>query len=503
MIKKKLRALIAVFAVLCFGSSCSHSNDSQYSATVINLQAIEEFPFAQTATIRADNLDLLDSISFSVRTKPGNVSKDINVTYTLDYLKQSGRVNSDTQTVDVPIFGLYADYINEVVLTLRWRNDSSKMSITFPVKTSSYTSSLKITNVTVSVKYADPKTNYLLIESNPASPLIMDIDGEVRWQSVVNEAFLQPVYVDITGFLVGSTTDGELRLIDFSGSMKEVYALNDQRYLGMKHNIEPGKSGLFASVGFRDNAVYKPESVLIEFTHKGEILKTWDFDAIIGGAITTNGEDPSFLVQNGVDWFHMNSSIYSPTDDTVIVSSRENFVVKIDYSTGKIRWILGNKQKLWYQNYPASLQPLALTVIGNPPIGQHALSLVGDEHYLLLLNNGHGNEYLSDVGDTRDYSMVSLYEIDETRMMAKEIWNFDADNKLYSPIGGSVYKTDSGDYLINFATTEHETVARIMVIDANKNVLFSMSIPKRGIDINSSFTAYRVREIKLESLRLE
>ena len=65
------------------------------------------------------------------------------------------------------------------------------------------------------------------------------------------------------------------------------------------------------------------------------------------------GDDPTRFVRPGVDWFHVNAATYDPRDDSVIVSSRENFVIKLDYATGTPIWILGDPTKYWAQ-FPRS-----------------------------------------------------------------------------------------------------------------------------------------------------
>jgi hypothetical protein len=498
MMKSIFRMAVALICLFCFTTSCDTG-----SPTTVSLKETPGFPFAQTATVRTGNVDNIDSVSFTVHTKPGNTSKDVNVTYMLGYLKHSGYVHADYQTIDVPVFGLYADYLNVVDIIVT-RKDGSSTTTTLNAQTSAFTSTYALSGITINKKYENPSLSFLLIESNPASPIIMDIDGEVRWQAEVADKVLQPVYFDSSGFLAGDTSGRSLLRIDFNGQVKETHELSDESYSAMKHNIEPGKQGMLVSVAFKNGDAYKPESYLIEMKPTGEIVNAWDFDGIVGSQIAGKGEIPTQLVQNGADWFHINSSVYSGYDDSIIVSSRENFVIKIDYQTGAIKWLLGNQLKPWYTDFPLSLRPLALTVIGDPPIGQHALSLVGDGNHLLLFNNGYGSELtaIPDPNDNRTYSKASLYEIDETQMTATEIWSFDAGRTLYSSICGSVYKTRSGDYLIDFATTEDRTVARIMIVDENKNLLFDMTVPKRQGDVHSGFTMYRVREMELESLVL-
>ena len=80
----------------------------------------------------------------------------------------------------------------------------------------------------------------------------------------------------------------------------------------------------------------------------------------------------------GVDWFHTNAAVYDASTRSLIVSSRENFIMSVDYDTGAIRWVLGDPTKYW--NAFPSLRAKALTLTGSGlyPIGQHALSFTSD-----------------------------------------------------------------------------------------------------------------------------
>ena len=73
---------------------------------------------------------------------------------------------------------------------------------------------------------------------------------------------------------------------------------------------------------------------------------------IIADAMRARGDDPSAFVRRGQDWFHNNSATYRASDNSLIVSSRENFVIALDYASGAIKWILGDKTKAWFQ-YPS------------------------------------------------------------------------------------------------------------------------------------------------------
>ena len=55
------------------------------------------------------------------------------------------------------------------------------------------------------------------------------------------------------------------------------------------------------------------------------------------------GDIPAGFVFNAPDdWFHSNAVTYNRADDSLIVSSREDFLICIDYTTSAIKWILGD-----------------------------------------------------------------------------------------------------------------------------------------------------------------
>lgn len=145
------------------------------------------------------------------------------------------------------------------------------------------------------------------------------------------------------------------------------------------HNIDAGKFGLILDV----NTTSYLQSTNLDVDTSGNVLKTWDLAAIVGAAMTAGGDDPSqFVYPTPIDWFHNNSVAYDRADDSVIISSREDFVICLDYASNRIKWIFGDTTKKWYQ-FP-SLAAFALTLAPDslPPLGQHAVSLTYD-HQLL------------------------------------------------------------------------------------------------------------------------
>ena len=136
------------------------------------------------------------------------------------------------------------------------------------------------------------------------------------------------------------------------------------------------------------------------------------------------GDDPSqFVFPTPTDWFHNNGAAYNRADDSLIVSSRENFVICLDYNTSAIKWILGDPTKKWHQ-FP-SLRKFALHVAPGslPPIGQHAPSITYDQG-LLLFDNGQNSQFQDPPGAQRDYASPRKYSLDLVKSVATEVWNY-------------------------------------------------------------------------------
>jgi arylsulfate sulfotransferase len=149
-------------------------------------------------------------------------------------------------------------------------------------------------------------------------------------------------------------------------------------------------------------------------------------------------------------WFHNNGAAYNRADNSLIVSSRENFVICLDYNTSAIKWILGDPTKKWHQ-FP-SLRKFALTLAPGslPPIGQHAPSITFDQN-LLVFDNGQKSNFQMPAGDQRAFASPRKYTLDLVGKIATEVWNFPMNESIHCPLCGSVYEDAPLNYLIDYA----------------------------------------------------
>ena len=187
------------------------------------------------------------------------------------------------------------------------------------------------------------------------------------------------------------------------------------------------------------------------------------------------GDDPShFVYPTPNDWFHNNSVAYNRADNSLIVSSRENFLICIDYETGAIRWILGDPTKRWYQ-FP-SLRKICTRTCARqpPPIGQHAISVTYDQN-ILVFDNGQNSWFHVPKGEERDYSSPRKYKLDLNAKTATEVWNFELGQSLWCPVCGSVYEDAPLNYVIDFTfivSVQTHVRAQLIGVDAADQTIF-------------------------------
>ena len=396
---------------------------------------------------------VMSNVSFAITPKAGSVTVPISATYSKAYLARNNYLDSTNSSITVPVFGLYANYANTVVLKYYEGSSVAKQlstTVTTPVWVDPFGSASRFTSPTKIV----PRNNnvaldfsfYMMKASATGShPVVIDTDGEIRWVGIKNEASQSAILYD-NGMYVG--TGSHLTRTELDGRFAQVadYSASHGVTNTGHHNYDIGKNGFLVEV----DTTYGIESVILEVDAAGKVLETFDFADIIEDDMIEYGDDPSGFVNRSVDWFHNNAATYWEQEDTLVVSSREDFVIGVDYTTKKIKWILGDDTKLWHQ-YP-SLRRYELTLPAGSlaPIGQHAVSITSQGE-LMLFDNGKESLVQVPIGETRFYSAPRKYRIDLTNMTATETWNYQHSPAIWSPICSSIYQDGSG-YLINYAS---------------------------------------------------
>src|SRR5205809_3956634 len=324
-----------VAGVLVLFSPFAGSNQADDTTIRINGYTPDVTPFISNVSLTASDTTVLKEIQFKIVPKPGSVTRPISATYANYYLIDRGFENQQTDEITLPVSGLYDGYANTVTLTYSFMDGSSKQAnITITTATyddtCGYKSPLVVQPRTDST---DLSYDYIFISSggcgnNP--PVIIDTDAALRWVNPVataNALFAASLFINNA---VYETNGATLNRVELDGASSVLADYSSLGVLNFHHNIDPGKTGVLLEA---DTTTYY-ESTVMEVDFAGTVLKTWNFADIISAAMIAGGDDPTqFVYPTPTDWFHNNAAYYNRADDSLIVSSRENFVICVDYET--------------------------------------------------------------------------------------------------------------------------------------------------------------------------
>ena len=497
----KTCSLIVVGAVFVVFTHLAGANEADDTTITITGQTAGATPFISKLTLEVSNTTVLKSIEFTIDPKLGSVTRPLSGTYSNDYLV--GRGFEHPPEIILPVYGLYAGRANTVRLTYRFLDGSSKQAVTsiatatFDDQGCGYNNPTKLQPRTNSTRLS---YDYIFDRSacGDFSPVILDSDGALRWVSplatmgALNAAstfFDNAVYV---------TQGRQLWRIELDGTALVVADYSNIGARNFHHNIDTGKTGLLLAP---DTQTWF-ESVILEVdSADGHLQKIFNMADIISAAMIAGGDDPSqFVFPTPNDWFHNNGAAYNGADDSLVVSSRENFLICIDYETNAIKWILGDPTKKWYQ-FP-SLRKFALTVAPGslPPIGQHSPSITFDQG-LMVFDNGQNSQFQNPPGDVRVYASPRKYSLDLVAKVATEVWNFPMNESIRSPFCGSSYEDVPYNYLIDYALVNGglpgvPTFAQLLGLDAGGEKTFYYQYPTTSCN-----TAYNSIPVHLESTK--
>jgi hypothetical protein len=476
----------------------THATYASLSDIVIAGSQRGPTPFISFVELRGTSVENLANVSYVIQAKPGTVSKPASVEYSLAALRERSYVSTAASIAILPVFGLYADHSNHLDIRFTFR-DGSVQTASIDIATTPY---LDPRGVYDNVRVLQSRSaqsalgfDYFAMKSIIDSPVIVDTDGNIRWVAGVSFPSTSTAFVD-NGFVIGDQTAPTLRRLELDGSAEQ-RLLIPAAYKNFHHNIEPGKHGMLIEL----DTTTESGALLAEISPVGAILKEWDFAVIVESFMYAQGDDASAFVRRGVDWFHMNGAWYDGADDSIIASSRENFVIKVDYDTGDIIWILGDPTKYWY-TFP-SLRTKALTITngGLYPMGQHAPSMTSDG-LLMVFNNGaesFNQPTGAPVGGTLTYSTVSAYRIDEQTLTAEVAWVFDYSQSIFSRICSSAYEAPGETLLVSYAFANRGRNARLVALDTNRNVVFDFEYPS----VSGCATSWNAVPIPLDDLRFD
>lgn len=431
-------------------------------------------PFVRYAQFVGTSLANVTAVSYTISPKPGALAKPVKVQYTIGALQRRGYAPAGGP-LTLPVFGLYAGKNNAVTVAFDL-SDGTRTSMDLTLRAKAYVDPFGIYDKPTIVTPRDPSValgfSYLYMKSGEESPVIIDTDAQMRWVGPAVDSSFSSTFVD-GAFIIGGHKDPSVTRMELDG-VETSSMLDLPNVEWFNHDVNPGRDGLLAGVDMMLGGVEAIQSNIVEMTTTGHTLHHWDFAQIISDYMLANGDDPTQFVHPGLNWLHLNSALYDPSDDSLIVSSREQFVMKIDYDTSAIKWIFGDPTKYWHTFPSLRAKGITLTTAGGLyPIGQHRITIRADGS-LMLFNNGMPSNGMpaGQAGEGRSYSAINAYVINPAKMTAKQVYSYLHDKSIKSNVCGSAYESSNKTKVFDYPAGEKGTHTHIVAVDGTDKMAF-------------------------------
>ena len=343
----------------------------------------------------------------------------------------------------LPIYGLYADYNNQVVITLE-----NGESHTVYIQTEAAPEKVLLPT------YLETTPGYLgenVIFVSPTSKAMTaayDYKGEVRWYGTLNFAF------DLKRIKNGRILLGTNRLVappyhttglyemGMIGKIYKEYRLPS----GYHHDeFEMEDGNLLVLTQDLPTGTVEDMCVLID-RETGKILKSWDYKKVLPQNVAGSGS------QDAHDWFHNNAVWYDKKTNSLTLSGRhQDAVINLDYETGDLNWIIGDPE-----GWPAEMvEKYFFTPVGDEfdwQYEQHACVVLPDGD-IMVFDNGHFRAKSKEnyVPADKNFSRGVRFRINTEDMTIRQVWQFGKERgkDFFSTYISNVEYYSEGHYMVH------------------------------------------------------
>jgi arylsulfate sulfotransferase len=402
---------------------------------------------------------------------------------------------------DLAVLGLYPDTENQVVVTVvdplvGFARDT--LTVTTDPLPEAFPN---VTIVQADILRMEP--GWTLSELSLAGggvwdtkPILFDSNGDIRW--TIDLEFLGGLV-----FPVKRSSDGTLLV----ARGHDIYELD---MLGTELNkwvvpgfwqhhelVEMPNGNLLLAVDPGDRETVEDHIVEMDRT-TGAVVREWDMREVLDVTRRT-------FMDNEEDWFHMNAIYYVADEDALIVSGRNQAVVKVT-GENELVWILAPHEG-WgkagidgdgFETSDFLLRAVDATGTPYPDAVQRgetdgsAFSWAWGQHAPMLLPDG--DLFVFDNGLTRSFSAATptfsrgvQYEIDEAQMTVREVWQYGAErgDEFYSSIISDVDHLDQTGNRLIMPGIVNAPVARALVTEVtypSKDIVFEASIEFKNLN---------------------
>ncbi|MDL2237390.1 aryl-sulfate sulfotransferase [Christensenellaceae bacterium OttesenSCG-928-K19] len=363
----------------------------------------------------------------------------------------------------IPIYGLYADSENQVVLTADTAGGQKEQTLS--IRTEPLPGWLADLNIITRLSLPESYTAGFNFTYQPKSAY--DANGDFRWYFSDFDLLRTNSDCENGRMIVakGSTLMGAALLyeVDLLGRVYNIY----YSPYGVHHDIVQTDDGTLLITGSDSGSDQKGQvfNMVYELNPAdGKIINTLDLSTVLQRTRANN------TVYWPHDWFH-NNSIVALEGSKILVSGRhQSAVVKLDWPSGEIDWILSAPEGWNELFHPYLLQPVGSgfewQVCQHTPTLLPDLDNNSDTTDILLLDNGTnrvtGNdEPQRQTDNPGQYSRAVHYRIDEKAGTVEQIWQFGKElgSTYYSERCGNAMRLENGSVFISFDVSQEIDLA--------------------------------------------
>ncbi|MCD7746636.1 MAG: aryl-sulfate sulfotransferase [Lachnospiraceae bacterium] len=346
-------------------------------------------------------------------------------------------IDADTLHI-VPVLGLYAGYDNEVVLELLDSDGNVTDTRSITITTEALPSALQ--GEVETGTYTTESAMDLMLVSGLSAPYAYAFDetGEIRWYCTIEWEYYGLFMLENGHFLMEAENvlypnasmpnSPEFWEMDYLGRVYNVYYFPE----GVHHDIkEMTPDGNFL-VLTNSNDGYEQNMIQEIDRETGEVVKSLNLNELFEGL--------SYIDRD--DWCHTNTVSYDEATDSILISCRNlHSVIRIDWSTDEILWILADPTMWEGTGYEDKV--LTATEDIQWHYQQHAAYALEEDldgnplTVEIMLFDNHYSAYRS--VSTYDYtgsSYVKIYSVDAEAMTVTQLKNYET---AYSVITSNAF----------------------------------------------------------------
>ena len=341
-----------------------------------------------------------------------------------------------TRTHEFQLIGLVPGETNHVTLTMTGSWGNTRQVVTFsvdmPEASSGYDTLLESTDGPSDQPQSEGLFTLMRVNGYLGYGFFYDNAGVLRYEMVLEGYGLDRVLFD-GDEIITCVSSSKLARVNGLGQVTQVYDLDGY---DLHHDIGFGADGEVLALAEEVGGETVEDRLLSIDLDSGAVTELLDFRTVMEPYFEMTrviGPTDDFFWQVGEwDWIHLNSLLYRPEDDSLIVSSREtSTIIKVTglHGDAAVEWLCGD-ERFWADTPYADA---CLTQVGDfvPQYGQHCVEYYGSGeeegvYYLALYNNNYwslnSRDFELEVADSvgtdlygsgTETSQVYIYRIDE------------------------------------------------------------------------------------------